>query len=70
MVEILPEMADDLLSSVDQPLGVQTDESGREYLVSSRFFLDLLLWREREGMGLGWVWGDGDGVIVDFVEEG
>ncbi|KAL8280121.1 hypothetical protein RQP46_007451 [Phenoliferia psychrophenolica] len=33
LVSILPDLADDLLSSVDQPLKVQTDSSGREYLV-------------------------------------
>lgn len=33
LVAILPDLADDLLSSVDQPLKVQTDSSGREYLV-------------------------------------
>lgn len=33
LVSILPDLADDLLSSVDQPLKVQTDSSGRQYLV-------------------------------------
>ena len=36
LVSILPDLADDLLSSVDQPLKVQTDSSGREYLVRFR----------------------------------
>ncbi|KAI5475944.1 hypothetical protein MNV49_000719, partial [Pseudohyphozyma bogoriensis] len=31
--ELLPDLADDILSSVDQPLKVQTDASGRQYLV-------------------------------------
>ena len=31
---VLPDLADDLLSSVDQPLQVKVDSSSREYLVS------------------------------------
>lgn len=34
LVSIVPELAEDLLASVDQPLKVQTDSSGRQYLVS------------------------------------
>ncbi|GAA5958392.1 hypothetical protein JCM21900_002180 [Sporobolomyces salmonicolor] len=33
LVNILPDLADDLLSSVDQPLKVQVDDTAREYLV-------------------------------------
>lgn len=33
LLSIHPELADDLLSSVDQPLGIKTDASGRGYLV-------------------------------------
>jgi hypothetical protein len=34
---VLPDLADDLLSSVDQPLQVKVDSSSREYLVSALF---------------------------------
>ncbi|KAM0755075.1 F-actin capping protein beta subunit [Meredithblackwellia eburnea MCA 4105] len=33
LVTLLPDIADDLLSSVDQPLKVQRDKDGRDYLV-------------------------------------
>lgn len=33
---VLPDLADDLLSSVDQPLQVKVDSNSREYLVSWR----------------------------------
>lgn len=34
LVSILPELADDLSSSVDQPMSVRTDSEGKQYLVS------------------------------------
>jgi len=34
LIDIVPDLADDILSSVDQPLQVQQDQSGRDYLVS------------------------------------
>lgn len=35
LIAVLPQLSDDLLSTVDQPLEVRRDKGGREYLVRS-----------------------------------
>lgn len=45
LINIVPDLADDILSSVDQPLQVQQDANGRDYLVS---------WQLGGELGSGW----------------
>lgn len=46
LCSVLPDLADDLLGSVDQPLKIKVDGGGRQYLVSSLEAVTELLRRE------------------------